>query len=681
MKKINFLSSENKRDLILKYSGLSIFSDISIYASKKSGELTRQTGVLYNDKCFNQFRSNKVKTESAFRDNDIGVIYKKLNDNKKEHDKKIEEYIIEYEDLEKEYNELSDDKIRCEEKLKTYKLDNIIVTDDLIEEIDDLKKELEDTDLQNLIINDKLSEKQIKELNKKVKKYNNIEEENDDFELIKKKKLDELTIKIDLDKSKLVKTNLKKIEKTKCEKEIKEFKNKIINFEKESEEKNKSILEFTELLDLSKDEQNIINNYKIYRLKELDIELLNRKIEMLSSLEEFYKVKKVDNKKIKKSIETELEELNNELTELSNELTGIEKYNNDYEKYKNMKDINDIMSSHKQCCKEKKTLDDKLDDLNNQLSDYLNYMYNIEIRKNITKLEEEYETINDESFDKYNEYVELTSEINKLEKKMNNNKLVIERIKNNNNKLVNEIKEKELLVEKYNKNKKKYNELNECKKELEKINKKYFKLEKQYNEMKKQKEENDVTDKNHYANYKICLTNYEKYLELKNDKDSYVIINNLLMNNGLIDSILKEEVITKLEEITNKIFKSIKYSPIKIIMKEKKDNKYKVNEIVILNTDGSKVNYYGHFEKNITELVFRLALSQINKFLKTNILIADEPYDGASAKNYDKIEDLISLFKDFYKFNLVISHDERIVKLFNKRIRINKSVDGSHVIQ
>jgi len=123
------------------------------------------------------------------------------------------------------------------------------------------------------------------------------------------------------------------------------------------------------------------------------------------------------------------------------------------------------------------------------------------------------------------------------------------------------------------------------------------------------------------------------------------------------------------------ILHNIGYNPIKIFVKELKGNKYKNSELIIYNKNMTKSDYYGYFEKNITELSIRLALSQCNRFINSNIIISDEPYDGSSVMNFKKVEELIKLFKMYYKFNLVITHDEKITALFDKRIRIIKSND------
>ena len=116
-------------------------------------------------------------------------------------------------------------------------------------------------------------------------------------------------------------------------------------------------------------------------------------------------------------------------------------------------------------------------------------------------------------------------------------------------------------------------------------------------------------------------------------------------------------------------------------MNEIKGNKYKTSEIIILNKYDAKSNYYGYFEKNITELALRLALTQCNRYVKTNLFICDEPFDGSSKNNFSKIEELIGVFKCYYKFIMVITHDDRIIKFFNKRIRILKPNNSDDVIK
>jgi DNA repair exonuclease SbcCD ATPase subunit len=223
--------------------------------------------------------------------------------------------------------------------------------------------------------------------------------------------------------------------------------------------------------------------------------------------------------------------------------------------------------------------------------------------------------------------------------------------------------------------------MDKYKKEYEDITDKLNECKKKYDKIKKQKENYTIEHKEKSVMFAMCKSNYDKYVEDKNDRNIYTIIHNLLMKNGLIDNILKDEVIVKLERVSNMILHNIGYNPIKIIIKEKKGNKYKNSELIIYNKNNTKSDYYGYFEKNITELTLRLALSQCNRFINSNIIISDEPYDGSSVINFSKVEELIKLFKMYYKFNLVITHDEKITKLFDKRIRIIKSENNDEYVK
>src|SRR6185312_719874 len=160
------------------------------------------------------------------------------------------------------------------------------------------------------------------------------------------------------------------------------------------------------------------------------------------------------------------------------------------------------------------------------------------------------------------------------------------------------------------KNKEMIEEYNESKLEFDKLMKEYNITKKRYLEQKSKKEKNDLDDKQYYGNYKIALSNYEKYIEVRDNKDSYNIINNLLMNNGLIDSILREKVLVKLKQTANNILKMIGSDPISIKMIDKKGNKYKTNEVIVTNVNETNASYCGYFERNVMEMIIRIAISR-----------------------------------------------------------------------
>lgn len=662
-KKINFLTSENKKDLLLRYSGLSIFSDISQYSAKKCGELTRQLGILYNDKCFDKFRSKTQKrTKSdtvSFKDTDMENIKKQIELDKKTHDKETLIKTNEFNKIEKKYNDFKEKKIRLEETLKTSKVSDLNFDKD----IEDIKDEINlfenqitkiSEEIKSITKNKATLELQIKKINKSLDKFPNIELEKQEFESNKKVKAKQTSTQIISLTENLLKTTIK--QNSNAKKEIASLKKSIVSIEEEINLDTIKQKELQELIDICNDDDNVIQNYKLYRLLQCDIEILEYK-------KELYKKEKLssESNKVTKEIEKE-----------NKKLKSLEHYKVNFEKYKStqsIKKLNDELNIVKQSISEKQNDVIKKNDLILNLN---NYLSNIETKTKITSLENELEIIESSVFENYETYKKEKNNLEIQEKELNKLSLNLEKQKNLQSGVQLKLDNMKKILKEYEENSHQINQYKKIKKEFDVFDKEYKQMLKTFENKKKDKQNQDLEDKQHFANYKIALTNYEKYIKIKEDKNSYSTINNLLMKNGLIDSILKDKVLVKLEQTTNNILKAIDHKPLSIKMIDKKGNKYKTNEVIITNLDGTIAGNCGYFERNVMELAIRMAISQINNFVKINAVFVDECFDGASKENYNKIIKLIEHFKDYYAFNLVISHDEKLVSLFDNRIKIIK---------
>lgn len=680
-KKINFLTADNKRDLLLRYSGLSIFSDISQYSAKKCGELTRQLGLLYNDKCFDKFRAKTQKRTKdntvSFKDTDMENIKKQLEKDKKEHDDQIENFNKEYDELEKSYSETEKTKIKLEESLKIYnslnnlndKLKKINDADEINTENTNLNKKLESV---LATINDLEDEKQtleinIKTLTKEIKKYKNINDELESFNNDKKNKTKKIQTELNTLNMSLLKTNIKNtMSNSNCKTEIKTIKKELVDLENKICDIKEKITSIEELINICNDNENILELYKEYAILKCMLEIDTEKLKLYNSNTEVCNKKQITDLKLLIKTNTELIK--------SKEINKI-----NFDKYKGAKSVKNLSIDLKEHKKEEETLIKKQFDLKNKIENLENYLSNKTIKEQISELETELQTIEESTFEKYNEYAKLSTNLAKEEKELNSVLLSIEKQNGLKQTTQTKIDQNMITLNEYNANKKLLTSYKKDKKEFDSLEKKYNEIKDKFNKQKKLREQKIIEDKQHFANYQIAQTNYDKYIKIKDDKDSYSIINNLLMKNGLIDSILKDKVLVKLEQTTNTILKSINHNPISIKMIDKKGNKYKNNEVIITNLDGTIAGNCGYFERNVMELAIRMATSQINNFVKINTVFVDECFDGASKENYTKIIKLIEHFKDYYLFNLVVSHDEKLITLFDKRIRIVKPVNKEDI--
>lgn len=690
-KKINFLTEDDKRDLILRYSGLSIFSDISQYSAKKCGELTRQLGILYNDKCFDNFRSKTQKrTKSdtvSFKDTDMENIKKLFEKDKIDHDKKKETTDNEYVRLETNYTKLYEKFIRAEESLKVF--DNMSITSKNVYNVDNVDKIIEtnsglETEMSNIkknILNLKKSqgvvENKIAKFTKQIEKHNDddIETNQINFELEKKSKLKNLTTQINKLNQSILSTSITKSGVTK--KQLKVIENELVLLETNCGNTLDEIKETELLIEIANSDDDIIKNYKVYAMLNCDIEILEYKLGLYENISGNISGNlsgningKFDDKKqagIIKNIKTEIKSKKEELTLISH-------YKVKYDKYKiigSTKKLTTRLSELKKILSgQQKNIDEK----SKQKVDYQNYLLNIKTIESIEKLENELEELSKTKLEEYQDYLQIKENLNVQQLELNKLLLNIEKQCNQVNLIQKKVEQNDVFIKEYDKNFEQIVKYKKAKQLYDNIKKEHVLLLNEFEKKKKQKELFDVDDKQYFANYKIAQTNYEKYIIVKNDKDSYSVINNLLMKNGLIDSILKNKVLVKLEQTTNMILKSIDHKPISIKMIDKKGNKYKANEVVITNFDGTITGNCGYFERNVMELAIRMAMSQINNFVKINAVFVDECFDGASKENYNKIIKLIEHFKDYYPFNLVISHDAKLVTLFDKRIKIVKPI-------
>ncbi len=683
-KKINFLSADNKRDLLLKYSGLSIFSNICEYAAKKCGEMTRQLTILYNDKCFNQYRSKikKTRDSAAFKDTEICNMKNKIEKEKESHDCFLIKNQKIFTKLEKEFNDLNDSLIRLNERIKGYgtqliefdQLDDINKIDEEMDALENKKCQYE-IELQNINKLILTTNHSINQCKKTFKGSLVLKDEKDKFDQEKSKLIQLLNEQINEQMTNIKQCSIKKKKGIDYSTELNKTINQLKKVRDEFADNQNIINQLNETISLSNDDENILNNYKIYIILENNLLIEKEKLSLYKEFEQYYKELKMihtfDDVKINE-VEQKICKFNKKINSMQDKLNNMKIHKINYEKYVKITDIKQQVIKLKESNLLKIQQLEQINKFENMITDLENFIHNININNEIQKLKDKLILTQQSSFIKYDRFQEIKDQLQNLEKQSNDLDIKSNRLKINISKVMIDLEKKKILSDTIRVNKVIYERYIKDKKESLDLNDTFSILQKKYLNKKKDIEQLNQKDKEYYANYKISMTNYDKYIQIKGDKDSYMIINNMLMNNGLIDSILRDKILIKLEKTTNNILHSINYLPISIRMLEKKGNKYKNNEVLITNNDGSVTSGCGYFEKNVLELAIRMALSQINSFIKINSIFIDEGFDGSSKNNYNKISRLIEHFKDYYPFNLVVSHDDKLVKMFDNRIKIIK---------
>ncbi|MEA3343283.1 MAG: SMC family ATPase, partial [archaeon] len=105
--------------------------------------------------------------------------------------------------------------------------------------------------------------------------------------------------------------------------------------------------------------------------------------------------------------------------------------------------------------------------------------------------------------------------------------------------------------------------------------------------------------------------------------------------------------------------------------------------VIEQNTYETSYDYLSGGEKTSIALAYRLALNKIinniSEDIKTkDILILDEPTDGFSTEQLDKVRDVLAELN--LKQTIIVSHEEKIESFVDMTIRVVKDRHVSHII-
>ncbi len=247
-----------------------------------------------------------------------------------------------------------------------------------------------------------------------------------------------------------------------------------------------------------------------------------------------------------------------------------------------------------------------------------------------------------------------------------------ESLSNNNEKLKSDL---ELVKEKIQQNLNLYKDLNNIKKILESMNTEKHKLELERASLSKEKESanNILKDLDGKLKTKLGLKKELNKSNLTMDwlKEHFINLINVLEKNIMaqlyqefnslftewFDLLMDDEVISaRLDETFTPMIDQNGY------------------EVEIISLSGG--------EKTCLALAYRLALNKvINDFITSiktkDIIILDEPTDGFSTEQLDKIKDVLDQLK--VKQSIIVSHEPKIESFVNNVIRIDKQEHLSSV--
>mgnify|MGYP001306832415 CR=1 FL=1 len=438
---------------------------------------------------------------------------------------------------------------------------------------------------------------------------------------------------------------------------------------------------------------NITQYYKINIKNKNKLDELNMRIEEL------------EKKNINFNLSLKYQEKRNEIIELENMENEL---NNNYKKYKtiinNIKKIEsdnliknkdyeiikikwetkqneyNVLISNKKIETEITEIDIFLDlyellkELNNQ-KEIIEKSENIEksnefIDSEIMILKSELKEIQSTRFESYEKYISIMNENSILENEINNLSSIKikteEEINNKNNyykKLVNEIKIRESLIDKLNDILILQDKINNIRNILN--NDIIISMDTTLNDLN--------TNKNllirletEYSNYQDNMQNITK---LENEKNILDKLIKILDNNGIVDNLLSVSILPELTSKINFILNGISDYKITIKYINKTIKIYKVVDNTDYLTDVMMLSGY---EKDILNIVMRLAMIKISNDIKSDFIIIDEAFTYCDENNKKKLKNLFNFLRKNYKWTLLITHDKKIKEEYDMNINIKQ---------
>ncbi len=594
-------------------------------------------------------KTNEVKTKKEQLDK-LDEERKKLENKAEILSNKIKTHIEQISSLNKNLDKNSSEIEKLKEKLKEIKEEHKI----------DSESELK-SEIKNKIneLSSKIKEKEELIRNKLLEK-NNLENE----QKYLKKELE------DIEKDQNKKSELKK-QASEKENQVNQFIKEIKDYEDKIEKLNK----IKDKLEALQEEKYLILNETKKNTELMDkIESMNQCPLCLQEVTSEHKNKIKKEKTIEnKENQTKLNKINSEIESINNSIQELESLKNKHATIltsiewtkKQITDINQQINTIDESIKKIDIIKDKIENNKNRINE-INKINFEDIKKEIENAKEhqkilyEIDKINSLMNEKERNIKETAESIKSIKAEIG--KINIERrdINNQIQKLKESLKDYSQIKEEYET---KQNELNEIKSDIKSKENEIKLLDSEYQNLKKEIDEKkkaiETTRKLKAIetwlseSFSNTITTIEKHILSKvyNEFNEYFIKwLSLLVNNENISGSLDENFKPVIEQ-----------------------NGYNIR---IENLSGG--------EKTSIALSYRLALNRaINNLvdnIKTkDIIILDEPTDGFSTEQLDRVRDVLNELK--VKQMIIVSHETKIESFVNNIIRIAKDNNISKVIQ
>jgi hypothetical protein len=166
----------------------------------------------------------------------------------------------------------------------------------------------------------------------------------------------------------------------------------------------------------------------------------------------------------------------------------------------------------------------------------------------------------------------------------------------------------------------------------------------------------------------------KQYTQNKKEKKILEQVVQLLDSDGLLDNILSTHIVPKLEKDVNDLLVHMADYKISInyVGKQLKISK------VIRGNNISVDTMHGN-EKFMINMCFKIILNHYNTHIKTGFLIIDNMFNCYGDNNIDKLPFLFNYIKKHYRYATIISHNDRVKKLYDINIDIIKNRNGSQI--
>lgn len=623
------------------------------------GELKDKITEMTKEYKRNKSKLAKVNDEKTEVDEKLKD-YKNLSEKLDELDKKIEqsqEYLnttanVEtYENVEEPTDEEIDilEHINIENKYEKYK-EIEKSYNELKEEIDKLHKELDtytkrDGQLKGhkynpeckICMSNDLTKEKLEVEEMLVKLNNDIEKHDEEFEKIndKKEKMQKYE-RLMLASKMITSSNIMRKRKERMD-EINKCKNEKQEMMREKERLENRRDELTKKID------SITKEMKNYN--ETDKELKESEEKMEKIQEEI----KVNDEKINilEKYKERYEKHQRDKEEMNNCIINKNKYADNLSKFKLMKEMN--IKKNEEYEKNEKSK-----------------KRNAELDKEIEKINEEIKENSEMRCDEYDECMRILEEIDEKQQIVNDNSNIIEHSKQELKILEKDMINSEKYAEKqeeYNNAKSRYEIL---KPEVEKIT----------NEVR---DKNAIIDKNkmRLQELEILITEHNKNKENmklleKRERLELMIVDTL--KSGFEEDILSKSIIPDLCDRVNKMLKGYVNYKIKMIYDKK-------NIIVTKDEDGqvNEMMMASGYETMMGNIAFKVALNEMSKRIKTKFFIVDEGFSQCDTETLNKISELFDFLRSTYEYVLVITHDSQIQAYTTSSIHIVKKGGKTHI--